>query len=192
MSRLEQLQAELEQRRDGWWERLVEAIPELASLEETPQSSRFHAEGNVGVHTQMAVAACRPGSDPDLVWVALLHDIGKPDTTRRQPDGHVTAHGHDRAGAELAAAILERLGMPEQRRARIVWAVRHHMFHLSWQLTSAARLTRRQRRNLQHPDFPLLLEFLHIDALASQGRSNKLQTYTFYRDLWEQIEAESR
>lgn len=187
-----ELQTELELQGEGWWQRLAVAIPELAALDRTPQSPRYHAEGDVGVHTRLAVAACPRGSDPDLPWVALLHDIAKPVTTRQQTDGSITAYGHDRAGAELADAILQRLGMPEARRQRIVWAVRHHMFHLSWQLSSPARLTRRQRRYLQHPDFSLLLEFLRIDALASYGRSNKLQTYAFYRDLWEQVRAESR
>jgi len=186
MSDLQQLQRDLEQRGAGWWERLVEEIPELADLEVTPQSPRFHAEGNVGIHTRMAVEACPQESDPDLVWIALLHDIGKPQTTEHRGGEKITAYGHDRVGAELAERILARLGMPESRRERIVWAVRNHMFHLSWQLKSPDALTPRQREHLRHPDFPLLLEFLRVDALASQGGSTKLDAYRFYRELWQQ------
>ena len=188
MTALAALQAELEERRDGWWERLMAAIPELAELDATPQSPHYHPEGDVGVHTRLAVAACPPGSDPDLPWAALLHDIGKPATSRREDDGRITTHGHDRQGAELAETILARLGMPEERRARIAWAIRHHMFHLSWQLGPAGELSRRQLRALQNPDFPLLLELLRVDSLASLGGGQKLEAYTLYRDLWRSLQ----
>lgn len=186
MSSLESLEAELLQRPPGWWDRLVDSIPELAALDRTPQSPLFHAEGDVGVHTRMAVLACPADGDADLAWVALLHDIGKPLTTVDHGNGKITSYNHDRSGAELASQILERLGMSGTRRERIVWVVRHHMFHLTWQLTSAEQMTHRQRNYLRHPDFPLLLEFLRIDALASRGRTTKLQAYEFYCSLWQQ------
>jgi HD superfamily phosphodiesterase len=47
--------------------------------------------------------------------VALLHDIGKPETTTVQEDGGITSHGHAKSGADLAEKILEQLGLPPER-----------------------------------------------------------------------------
>jgi putative nucleotidyltransferase with HDIG domain len=135
----------------------------------------------------LAVAACPDNCDPDLLWIALLHDSGKPATTRQDGAGRITAHGHARLGADMAAEILARLDMPEQRRRRIVWAIRHHMFHHSWQLQDPAKLTKRQRAHLVNPDFPLLLEFLRIDSATSHGSNDGTKMYAFYWQLWAEV-----
>jgi hypothetical protein len=49
------LERDLQLREPGWWERLKEAIPELDSLAETPQPPEHHAEGDVAIHTRMAI-----------------------------------------------------------------------------------------------------------------------------------------
>lgn len=185
MNRIEAAEGLMRRRGDAWWDRLCEIIPELLALSDTPQPPKYHAEGDVAVHTCLAIEACPVDCDPDLLWVALLHDIGKPATTEQRDDGRITAYGHARLGAEMAEGVLARLGMPESRRERIVWTIRHHTFHHSWQLQSAEEITRRQRRYLDDARFPLLLEFLRIDSLASQGNPREMQTYEFYREVWE-------
>jgi putative nucleotidyltransferase with HDIG domain len=185
MNRIEAIEG-LMRRRDGcWWADLCEMIPDLNALTGTQQPPEYHAEGDVAIHTRLAIEACPADCDPDLLWVALLHDIGKPATTEQRVDGRITAYGHAKLGAEMAGEILARLGMPESRRERIAWAIRHHTFHHSWQLQSADEITGRQRRYLDDARFPLLLEFLRIDSLASQGNPRGMQTYEFYRKLWE-------
>jgi putative nucleotidyltransferase with HDIG domain len=183
MSLLERLEADMRSRRSGWWERLGEVIPELQALACTPQPPEFHAEGDVAIHTRLAIETCPADCDPDLLWVALLHDIGKPATTQQHDDGRITAHGHAKRGADLAEVILARLAMPDERRRRIIWAIRHHIFHHSWQLTSPEELTNKQRAYLTSPDFPLLLEFLRVDSIASHGQTDVSQAYEFYRQI---------
>ena len=178
-------------REDSWWERLVDAIPELASLTGTPQPVEFHAEGDVAEHTRLAVAACPADADPDLLWVALLHDIGKPATTVLHADGRITAHDHASVGAGAAEAILKRLSFPDELRQRIVWTVRHHTFHHSWNLKPATPLTRRQQAFIADDRFPLLLEFLRIDAIASQGHPRRMTAYDFYRNLRQAVVREA-
>ena len=187
MGTIDRLEKSLRQRPDGWWQELVQELPELTALADTPQPREYHAEGDVATHTRLAIEACPANCDPDLLWIALLHDIGKPATTRQNEAGQITAHGHAGLGAAMAETLLTRLGMPEERRRRIVWAVRHHMFHLSWQLKDPAMLTNRQRSYLTNPDFPLLLEFLLIDAAASRGSSDVKPVYSFYRQLWQEV-----
>jgi putative nucleotidyltransferase with HDIG domain len=187
MNTVERLEALMLERPDGWWQQLCAMVPELRALDKTPQPPEYHAEGDVGVHTRLAVENCPAACDPDLRWIALLHDIAKPATTRQDETGRITAHGHARLGAAMAEAILARIDMPQERRRRIAWAIRHHMFHHSWQLRDSAKLTGRQRRYLTDPDFPLLLEFMLIDAAASRGSHNIMPVYTFYRQLWRDV-----
>ena len=130
MKPFETIENELIDRPPGWWERIVAAIPELVALADTKQPPEYHAEGDVAQHTRRAVEACSPGCNPDLLWAALLHDIGKPLVTRDEDD-KIIARGHHIVGAEMAEKILQRLEMPPVRSERIVWVIRHHLFHLS-------------------------------------------------------------
>ena len=184
MTLLASIEKELCLREGGWWNRLIEAIPELKLMAGTPQPPEFHAEGDVAIHTRLAIELCPADCDPDLLWVALLHDIGKPATTQQNEEGRVTAYGHANLGAEMADEILRRINMSEKRRERIQWTIRHHIFHHSWQLKRPEDLSKKQRKYLVAPDFPLLLEFLRIDSLASQGNPAGMQDYEFYKGLY--------
>ena len=181
------IEQELRDRRQGWWDRLQTAIPELTPLASTQQPPKYHAEGNVAVHTQLAIAACPASCDPDLLWAALLHDIGKPATTKINVKS-IKAHGHDKAGALIAEKILTRLGMPNQRKERIVWAVRHHQLHHSWQLKNINNASNKHKKLVAMVDFPFLLELIKVDALASQGHPDGLSTYEFYKRFRQSIE----
>jgi putative nucleotidyltransferase with HDIG domain len=187
MTSLVRIEHELHHRASGWWERLCEAIPELVHLSGTAQPPEYHAEGDVASHTRLAIEACPQGCDPDLLWIALLHDIGKPATTQQDREGRITAYGHAKLGAEMSGDILDRLGMPFERRERILWVIRHHTFHHSWQLQKAEALSKKQRQYMLNPNFPLLLEFLRIDSLSSHGNPYSMNSYTFYKNLLESI-----
>jgi poly(A) polymerase len=52
---------------------------------------------------------------PDLVLrlAALLHDIGKPDTRRKEPDGRVSFHHHEVVGAKMVRRRLRELRYPK-------------------------------------------------------------------------------
>ncbi len=56
----------------------------------------------------------RYGLAPDLVLrlAALLHDIGKPKTRTRLPDGRVAFHPHEAVGAAMARSRLKALRFP--------------------------------------------------------------------------------
>ncbi len=73
-------------------------------------------------HTLRAVDAA-PRDRPVVRLAALVHDIGKPSTFA---DGRFI--GHDTVGAELAAALLERLRFPRSPTERVTHLVRQHMF----------------------------------------------------------------
>jgi putative nucleotidyltransferase with HDIG domain len=82
----------------------------LYELQFTEQSPVYHAEGNVWNHTLLVVdeAAKRKNlcKNPTIfMWAALLHDIGKPSTTKISR-GKITAYNHDKVGAKLAHDFL--------------------------------------------------------------------------------------
>ena len=180
----QKIEEQLKQRMPDWWESIIRFIPELEDLAQTLQAPHYHGEGDVAAHTQMAVEACPPDGDPDLVWAALLHDVGKAAVTKLDGD-RITAHGHDIVGAETAEKILRRLQMPVERQTRIVWAIRHHTFHLSWNLNAPWQASRQQKKLVADDRFPLLLELLRVDSEASLGNLRKMKAYALYKQLRE-------
>ncbi len=82
----------------------------LHRLKDTKQSPKHHPEGDVWNHTMLVVdqAAGLKDKSKDqnvFMWGALLHDIGKPATTRMKK-GRITAYDHDKAGEQLAVDFL--------------------------------------------------------------------------------------
>lgn len=78
----------------------------LYKLKKTEQSKVHHPEGNVWNHTMLVVdeaaqAKAKSRNPVVFMWAALLHDIGKPGTTRIRK-GRITAYDHDKLGAELS------------------------------------------------------------------------------------------
>lgn len=131
----EQVGAELCGASDPSWSLLVEAVPELALLDKTPQDPRHHAEGDVGLHTRMVLAELRdsPGwialdakSKAKLAWACLLHDISKPERTRHEDDGSISSKGHSGAGEVVSRALLWKAGASVSEREAICRIIKWH------------------------------------------------------------------
>ncbi|MBT1076123.1 HD domain-containing protein [Geobacter grbiciae] len=146
-------------------------LPEVARLRGVLQPEQYHAEGDAWTHTMLAMDAVPDDADPRVFWGVLLHDIGKAETTAFIK-GRWRSWGHAEAGAGEVSAIMTRLGFPHLA-GDVTWLVKHHTFHFSWNLTPGARLSPKQRRFMEHPLFPLLLEVCDADAAGSRGGSDK-------------------
>jgi len=161
----------------------------VASLRYVLQPEEYHAEGDAFTHTMLALAVVDGNADPRVFWGVLLHDIGKA-TTTAFIKGRWRAHGHADVGADLVPAIMARIGYPELA-ADVAWIVRHHHFYFSWKLPKNERLTKQQRRFMEHPLFPLLLETCAADAEGSIGSSDKGRTLMQIADIYaEDVEGE--
>jgi tRNA nucleotidyltransferase (CCA-adding enzyme) len=125
-----------ELKRTGW----LSHYPELVALDGLEQDPAWHPEGDVLTHAGLAAEvaaelADEAGLEGDnryvVVVAAMLHDLGKATTTRRQVgrDGveHVISPGHAEAGAGPTESFLVSVGCPEHLRRRIVPLVAEHM-----------------------------------------------------------------
>ncbi len=86
----------------------------LLKLKDVEQNPKYHPEGNVWIHTMMVVdeAATRRDKSRDprgFMWGALLHDVGKLNTTKLRR-GRITSYNHDKASLEIAEEFLEVMG----------------------------------------------------------------------------------
>lgn len=103
----------------------------LGDLINTPQPIQHHPEGNVWNHTMLVVdraAQHRAKSKNPRVfmWAALLHDIGKPSTTKERK-GKVTSYDHDKVGEKLSAKFLKHLTDDKGFIDSVARMVRWHM-----------------------------------------------------------------
>lgn len=103
----------------------------LLQLKKTPQSPVHHPEGNVWNHTMLVIdeAAKRKHESKDstaFLWAALLHDIGKAETTKTRK-GKITAYDHDKASAVRAREFLEIFTEDKDLIQKVTGLVRWHM-----------------------------------------------------------------
>ncbi len=103
----------------------------LRRLRSTEQSPVHHPEGNVWNHTLLVVdeAAKRKSRSTDapvFMWSALLHDIGKPATTKIRK-GKITAYNHDKLGEKLARQFLHEFTRDRVFIDKVAFLVRYHM-----------------------------------------------------------------
>lgn len=118
------------------WTACCEVFPRLHALETTPQSPRYHAEGNVGIHTRMVLDAllecdhfrATSGARRETLFIAaLLHDLCKPETTTVDPvTGEIGQPGHSRRGAVDVRALLWRAGVPFELREAVCRIIAVH------------------------------------------------------------------
>lgn len=138
----------------------------LGRLKDTEQSKIHHPEGNVWNHTMLvldeAAAVREKSSDPKaFMWAALLHDIGKPDTTRIKGE-KITAYNHDSVGADLAKEFLEAVTSEQDFIVKVSMLVKYHM-HMLYIL-----------KDLPFSDKKGLVSSVNMNDIALLGRCDRL------------------
>jgi len=75
----------------------------LVKCGKTPQSPKWHPEGDVLIHTKIVYNRARKIGDLDLAVAALFHDLGKVETTKpsKNTKGSWNAYGHEFISAKL-------------------------------------------------------------------------------------------
>ncbi|PWI41228.1 CCA tRNA nucleotidyltransferase [Streptomyces sp. ICBB 8177] len=107
-------------------------LPELPALRLERDEHMRHKD--VYEHTltvlEQAIALEEDGPDLVLRLAALLHDIGKPKTRRKEPDGRVSFHHHEVVGAKMTKSRMTKLKYPNDMVKDVSKLVELHLrFH---------------------------------------------------------------
>ncbi len=107
-------------------------LPELPALR--LEIDEHHQHKDVYDHTlqvlERAIALEQDGPDLVLRLAALLHDVGKPRTRRKEPGGGVSFHHHEVVGAAMARRRLQALRFPKDVVAAVTLLTELHLrFH---------------------------------------------------------------
>ena len=156
---------------------LPHVLPELAAMPGCEQN-RFH-RFDVWGHTTATVEAIAVEGGEGLAlrrWAALLHDLGKPAVRHIKQNGEWGFYRHEIVGAEMAAALTERLRLGKRESALLTLLVRRHMDRPD---PDDSRLVRRFMRRLDGH---------WRDLLALKRADNASHTYDD-RDYHDRLEA---
>jgi len=143
---------------------LAQVLPEIAAMVTCDQSPNYHPEGTVYNHVRLMLEQLPADASPELPWMVLLHDVAKPVTASRDAEnGNIHFYGHEKIGAQMAEALLQRLKFPRKQTEEIVAAVLHHMQFKDVKGMRKATV----RRMLMRETFPQELQLHRLDCLGS-------------------------
>lgn len=157
----------------GW----IIYYPEISNLIALMQDPEWHPEGNVFIHTRLAVDAIAQKAKEKnwskkataiAVFAALCHDFGKVGTTEiSDKSGRIIAPGHAEKSEKLAKKFLDRVGAPKWLIRKVLPLVREHMFYIHMP-------TKRSVRRLANRLAPATInELLRVFYADIKGRKRK-------------------
>ncbi|HMJ05924.1 MAG TPA: CCA tRNA nucleotidyltransferase [Chthoniobacterales bacterium] len=147
-------------------------LPELEAMKGCEQPPQFHPEGDVFKHTRIMLEMLPAQASLPLVLSVLFHDIGKPPTSAVDETGRIRFNGHDRVGAEMTEALMQRLRFSRVEIEATVEAVRQHMVFKDVPKMRVAKL----KRFMARPHFEDELELHRVDCASSHAM---LDNYEF-------------
>lgn len=160
---------------------LSHILSELTGCKGTPQPEVYHPEGDVYVHTLLALEIADAFvTDPIVKLAVLLHDVGKPEALRRNQGENMG--GHDDVGAQMAQDACRRLRLSNAEADRVVdWVAQHQRIGHFPEMSRGkqVRLLKTAEQSeipIAHPlqryaRFAGLLQLMIVDCQASAMRS---------------------
>ncbi len=155
-------------------------LPEVAALKGCEQPPQFHPEGDVFTHTRLMLGLLPNDASLPLVLSVLFHDIGKRPTAAVDEEGRIRFNGHDKVGAEMTEALMQRLRFSRVEIEATVEAVRQHMVFKDVPNMRVAKL----KRFMARPHFADELELHRVDCASSHGM---LDNYEFLQRKQEEF-----
>ncbi len=159
----------------------------LLRLKGSPQPPKYHPEGDVWKHTMLVIdeAAERRDQSNDartFMWAALLHDLGKPGTTKIR-NGKIISYGHDTLGAKLAREFLQFFSCDESFIEEVVKLVQWHMQLLYFEKSLPFFKEAELRENANIDDVGLLNLCDRIGRKNSDKQQEQQRVDRFVRKL---------
>ncbi|VAW50446.1 CCA tRNA nucleotidyltransferase [hydrothermal vent metagenome] len=152
---------------------LEKILPELDCLFGVPQPPEHHPEIDTGIHTLMVLEqACLLSKDADVRFAALMHDLGKGTTDKKEWPRHIA---HEARGADIVKIVCQRLRIPNEYRDLAERTARFHLhFHRALELKPATVIkTLEQLDAYRKPErFEKFLLAAEADARGRTGYEN--------------------
>ncbi len=159
-------------------------IPEVYDLIHCEQPPQWHPEGDVYTHTRIMLGMLSENPSARLALAVILHDIGKPPTSSYdESEQRIRFNGHDRVGAEMAEAILQRLRYSNRITSDVEAMVANHMNFMNVQNMRTAKV----KRFMARPTYEDEMELHRVDCASSNGFTDN---YEFLRTKEEEFAAE--
>lgn len=183
---------------------LIEKYPELKSLAETPQDYIYHPEGNVEIHTTMTLVEMDKiiarenivGEEKLLLVMSiLLHDIGKPATTKEEfKRGRltITSNGHEALGGTMSRDILAKMGFHEELITPVDNIVSNHLAGVSISMIPRKSGKLKAVKKLSRRLYPATIkQLMYVIEADNRGRGGEQKEPAGMSDLAElSIEAD--
>ena len=146
-------------------------IPEVLALVGCEQPEEWHPEGDVYIHTLIALDLLPEDASLSLSLAMLLHDIAKPPTSfYDEKAGRLRFNGHDKLGAEMSEKILRKLRYSNSVIEGVSAMVDNHMNFMNVQQMRKAKL----KRFMARPTYRDELHLHRADCTSSHGMLDNL------------------
>lgn len=160
---------------------LYQIFPEFEEAFATDQKSpERHHKYDVGTHLVESLRNT-PSTDPIVRLATLLHDIGKPKTFAKTPEGITTFYNHEIVGTTIVKDIAERLRFSKKDIGRLIRLVRWHQFSVDEHQTDSA--IRRIIRNIGKENLLDMLDLRTGDRLGGGARETSWRLELFKKRL---------
>jgi len=160
---------------------LYQIFPEFEDAFATDQKSpERHHKYDVGTHLIESLRNT-PSKDPIVRLATLLHDIGKPKTFAKTPEGVTTFYNHEIVGTTIVKDIAERLRFSKRDIGRLIRFVRWHQFSVDEHQTDSA--IRRIIKNIGRENLQDMLDLRTGDRLGGGARETSWRLELFKKRL---------
>lgn len=144
---------------------LKEVLPEVEAMRNVEQNPEWHPEGDVLNHTIIMMEKLFENTEnprDELIWAALLHDIGKPATFTVE-DGKIRNHAHEFVGAEMAKEFMKNLKFSNKFTEDVYWLIHDHM-----RIKKATKMRKSKlKKLLAQENLKELMSLAYADSLSS-------------------------
>jgi poly(A) polymerase len=156
-------------------------LPEVRAMKGCEQPPEFHSEGDVYVHTLLALENLPDNASDELRMATLLHDVGKPAT--QTFEDRIRFSGHDLRGKDMAREIMARMRVSKDFSDRVLALVGNHMKFMAVKEMRTSRL----KRFMSLPFFDEHMALHKADCLSSH---RNLENYDFVAEKLKTYEPE--
>jgi len=162
---------------------MQEILPELEKTFGVEQKSpQRHHIYDVGTHCLMSLKHCE-SDDPIVRFATLIHDIGKPQTFKRQENQVITFYNHEVVSTQIARRIADRLHLSKEQKEKLIKLVRWHQFSVDEHQTDAA--LRRFIKRVGQENVADMLKLRVADRLGGGARETSWRLEKYKKRLVE-------